>query len=231
MTGNASTALLSSWVRTKEECGVRDMPTWPRCLCTFCLHNPVRSWFLPNQIELASDEGCAKTPLAQLPGTLDAVIRVLSPRGGSSDTRSRQSIYDRVFLGLFSLLASVPSPSVRGVKIAVSTAPPGSGGNQHRRAHGDSGLLSLSYRHQESYYQLYGDSFRTIPSSATRLDLEDMESERIAKNTKSPIQIAQHYLQSLIMLLAFFLIFFLARRTSIHITSDDPRDCRWAVSR
>jgi hypothetical protein len=224
MIRNASTALLNSWVQTKEGYGVRDMPTWRLCLCTFCLHNPVRSWFLPNQIEFTSHEVCAKTPLAQLPDTTpDAVIRVLFPRDGSSDTRSRQSIYDRVFFGLLSSLAAVPSPSVRNFQTAVL----GSGENQHLQAHSDSGLLLLSSRHEESYYQLYRESLRPIPSSVTKLNLEDMESGRIAKNRKPPVQIVQLYLQSLIMLLACLLILFLARRNSIHIISDGPRDCKW----
>jgi hypothetical protein len=178
-------------------------------------------------MEPASHEICIKTSMAQLPDTpSDAITRVLSPRGGSSDTRSRQSTHDTFFPGLLPSLAPVP-PSVRVIKNYVFTTPLGPGINQHRRAHSDSGLLLLSSRHEKSHYRSYGESFSTIPPFATRLSLGDMESGRIAKNEKPPVQIAQRYLHPLIMLLTFLLILFLYQCTGIHVHSDGLRVCKW----
>lgn len=197
-------------------------------MCTVCLDIPVRSWFLPNQTEPASHEVRTKRSMAQLPAIpSDATTRVLYPRGGSSDTRSRQSAHDTVFPGLLPSLAHMSPPSVMSIETAVFTAPLGPGVNQHQRAHSDSGLLLLSSCHEKSYYKPYGKSFPTILPLATRLSLGDMESGRIAKNEKSPVQITQRYLYPFIMLLAFLLILFLARRTGIHIQSDGPRVCKW----
>lgn len=189
MIRNTSTAPLSSWLRKKVRYGVRGISTWPRWLCTVLLHNPVRSRFLPNQIEPASHEVRAKTPIAQLPDTPPgATTYDLSTRGSSSNTRSRQPIHDTGFLGLLSSPAAVPPPLARGIEVSI--APLGPGIHQHRRSHSDSGLPSLPSRHNKPYYKSYQESFPTFTISAVRPSVRGMESGRVARNEKSPVQIA-----------------------------------------
>lgn len=169
------------------------------------LRNIVHSWFLPNDIELAPHNH-AQAPDAHVKQTQTKTSSYPSfPRSDSSRNHYLQLINNTAFLGL----PLSPPPPAR-ISAEVIT-PPKPCVHHHRRAHIDASPLSLPLRYDTVHCISQGGPLPTISPLAVTLTLGDMEGGGIAKNKKFAVQIMQHCVNPIIMLVTLLLAYFSTR--------------------